>query len=158
MHSHHHRCPCRISSPDAPPLPLCRYALDWSKEPNIVLSASQDGKLIIWNAFTQLKKAAISLKSNWVMTCAYEKHSDRYVACGGLDNICSIYDVPAASTVGAMATPVELVGHDGYLSSCKFLEGDRMLTSSGDSTVVLWDMKKLNKLQVFADHSADVMR
>jgi guanine nucleotide-binding protein G(I)/G(S)/G(T) subunit beta-1 len=137
------------------------YALDWSSEPNIVLSASQDGKLIIWNAFTQYKKAAISLKSNWVMTCAYEKDTNRFVACGGLDSVCSIYEVSAAGGVGAgVGLPIELSGHDGYLSSCKFLEPGRMLTSSGDSTCALWDISegKGRKLQTFSDHSADVMR
>ena len=88
------------------------YALDWSSEPNIVLSASQDGKLIIWNAFTQFKKAAITLTIPWVMTCAYDKEHGRFVACGGLDNNCSIYDVSAASGVGAgIAPPSKLEGH-----------------------------------------------
>lgn len=135
------------------------YALDWSSEPNMVLSASQDGKLIIWNALTQLKKAAITLTIPWVMTCAYEKEHNRFVACGGLDNNCSIYDVSAASGVGAgVAPPTRLEGHDGYLSSCKFLDGRRMLTSSGDSTCALWDLDSKRKTQTFSDHSADVMR
>ena len=33
---------------------------------------------------------AIPLRSSWVMTCAYAP-SGNFVACGGLDNICSIY-------------------------------------------------------------------
>jgi guanine nucleotide-binding protein G(I)/G(S)/G(T) subunit beta-1 len=137
------------------------YALDWSSEPNMVLSASQDGKLIIWNAFTQFKKAAISLKSLWVMSCAYEKEQNRFVACGGLDNICSIYEVNSAGGVGAgLALPNELVGHDGYLSGIKFLAPGKILTSSGDSTCALWDVAdgKGRKVQTFSDHSADVMR
>lgn len=136
------------------------YALDWSKEPNVVLSASQDGKLIIWNAFTMNKKAAISLKSNWVMTCAFEKDDNRFVACGGLDNICSIYEASTGGVGGSnMAMPNELIGHDGYLSSCEFIGGNRMLTSSGDSTCALWDISegKGRRLQTFSDHSADVM-
>ncbi|KAL0603604.1 Guanine nucleotide-binding protein G/G/G subunit beta-1 [Plecturocebus cupreus] len=35
---------------------------------------------------------AIPLRSSWVMTCAYAP-SGNYVACGGLDNICSIYNL-----------------------------------------------------------------
>ena len=36
----------------------------------------------------------------------------------------------------------ELVGHTGYLSACKFIEGtDDMLTSSGDMSCLLWDTK-----------------
>jgi hypothetical protein len=33
-----------------------------------------------------------SLKSTWVMSCAYERTENRLVACGGLDNHCSIYN------------------------------------------------------------------
>ena len=36
------------------------------------------------------KVHAIPLRSSWVMTCAYAP-SGNFVACGGLDNICSIY-------------------------------------------------------------------
>ena len=34
---------------------------------------------------------AIPLRSSWVMTCAYEQSNDQFVACGGLDNLCSLY-------------------------------------------------------------------
>ena len=57
-----------------------------------LVSASQDGKLIVWNAFTTNKVHAIPLRSSWVMTCAFAPGGG-YVACGGLDNICSIYNL-----------------------------------------------------------------
>ncbi|ELW52789.1 Guanine nucleotide-binding protein G(I)/G(S)/G(T) subunit beta-2 [Tupaia chinensis] len=55
----------------------------------LLVSASQDGKLIIWDSYTTNKVHAIPLRSSWVMTCAYAP-SGNFVACGGLDNICSI--------------------------------------------------------------------
>lgn len=55
-----------------------------------LVSASQDGKLIVWDSYTTNKVHAIPLRSSWVMTCAYAP-SGSFVACGGLDNICSIY-------------------------------------------------------------------
>lgn len=42
--------------------------------------------------FCLFKVHAIPLRSSWVMTCAYAP-SGNYVACGGLDNICSIYSL-----------------------------------------------------------------
>jgi len=54
-----------------------------------LVSASQDGKLIVWDGYTTNKVHAIPLRSSWVMTCAYAP-SGNYVACGGLDNICSV--------------------------------------------------------------------
>lgn len=52
----------------------------------------QDGKLIVWDAYTTNKIHAIPLRSSWVMTCAYAP-TGSYVACGGLDNLCSIYSL-----------------------------------------------------------------
>lgn len=131
------------------------YAMDWGglSENTTLLSASQDGKLLLWNAASEAKKDAISLKSPWVMTCALEKNEHRFVACGGLDNICTAFDLrnPAVPAY-------ELVGHDGYLSSCAFMSGGKaMLTGSGDSTCILWDTERGVRKQTFKDHSADVM-
>ena len=59
---------------------------------NNLVSASQDGKLLVWDARTTNKLHAIPLRSSWVMTCAYSP-SGNLVACGGLDNICSVYNL-----------------------------------------------------------------
>jgi len=130
------------------------YAMHWDVDDRRVVSASQDGKLIIWNALTTNKIQAIPLRSSWVMTCAFGTDSEM-VACGGLDNICSIYNVNADS---APQKPTrELQGHDGYLSCCRFLNPQEIITSSGDSTCILWDMETGQAKVTYADHSSDVM-
>jgi guanine nucleotide-binding protein G(I)/G(S)/G(T) subunit beta-1 len=69
------------------------YASDWSGDSIHLVSASQDGKLMIWNGFSTNKIQSIPLASSWVITCTYEQSVNRYVACGGMDNTCSIYKV-----------------------------------------------------------------
>ena len=96
------------------------YAMHWGADSRNLVSASQDGKLIVWDSYSTNKGSrksffkrlppppvvgddgdddddddhhqvhAIPLRSSWVMTCAYAP-SGNFVACGGLDNICSIY-------------------------------------------------------------------
>ncbi len=66
------------------------YAMDWSGDSINLVSASQDGKLIVWNGLTTNKVQAIPLRSSWVMTCAFEKTQNQLIAYGGLDNLCSI--------------------------------------------------------------------
>ena len=88
------------------------------------------------------------------MTCAYSP-SGNYVACGGLDNICSIYNLSARE--GPTRVARELSGHSGYLSCCRFINDRRILTSSGDMTCVLWDIETGQKITEFADHLGDVM-
>ena len=130
------------------------YAMHWSTDRRHLVSASQDGKLIIWDAYTTNKVHAIPLRSSWVMTCAYAP-SGNYVACGGLDNICSIYNL--SSREGPTRVARELSGHSGYLSCCRFINDRRIITSSGDMTCMLWDIETGAKVTEFADHLGDVM-
>jgi len=134
------------------------YALHWSMDSRHLVSASQDGKLIIWNGFTTNKVHAIPLRSSWVMTCAYSP-SGNMVACGGLDNLCSVYKLPQGQKEGAGAqkTYGELAQHEGYLSCCRFIRDDEILTSSGDSTCILWDVETKQPKGIFNDHTGDVM-
>ena len=130
------------------------YAMQWAGDSQTLVSASQDGKLIVWNAHTTNKIHAIPLRSSWVMTCAFEQSKCNMVACGGLDNLCSIYRLDQPQN--ARATK-ELAAHDGYLSCCRFIDERRILTSSGDSTCIHWVVDTGEVLNTFADHKGDVM-
>lgn len=147
------------------------YSVHWASDSRHLVSASQDGKLLIWNAFTTNKIHAIPLRSSWVMTCAYAP-SGQYVACGGLDNLCSVYRVPdpskpssggggggggAGDATGSQKTLAELAQHEGYLSCCRFIRDEELLTSSGDSTCILWDVANKTPKATFTDHTGDVM-
>ena len=75
------------------------YAMHWASDSRNLVSASQDGKLIVWDSYSTNKVSgewggeetrgsfdcvqvhAIPLRSSWVMTCAYAP-SGTYVACG----------------------------------------------------------------------------
>merc|ERR1719245_390786 len=86
------------------------YAMHWCSDSLHLVSASQDGKLIIWNAYTTNKVHAIPLRSSWVMTCAYSP-SGQFVACGGLDNLCTVY---RSMNTGIDHVPeCELTQHEG---------------------------------------------
>jgi guanine nucleotide-binding protein G(I)/G(S)/G(T) subunit beta-1 len=132
------------------------YAMHWAADRRHLVSASQDGKLIVWDAYTTNKVHAIPLRSSWVMTCAYSP-SGNFVACGGLDNICSIYNLNSKegnSVKGAR----ELSAHSGYLSCCRFINDRQIVTSSGDMTCMLWDIEAGVRVVEFNDHTGDVMR
>lgn len=128
------------------------YDCDWGGDDTTCLSASQDGKLIVWNAFTENKREVISLASAWVMCCAFEKVSSAAVACGGLDNTCTVYNLKALNR-GPAAT---LTGHDGYVADCAFSSASRVLTASGDGTCSSWDITTGARIATFAEHTSDV--
>lgn len=66
------------------------YALQWGKDSKTILTASQDGKLILWNPLTGNKFLAVSLDSAWVMACAFSP-SCKFVGSGGLDNTVTVH-------------------------------------------------------------------
>lgn len=130
------------------------YAMHWSGNSRDLVSASQDGKLIVWDAMQNVKTQAIPLRSSWVMTCAFEQSAGNLVACGGLDNLCSIYQLNQPQV---MRSYRELAAHDGYLSCCRFLDEKQILTSSGDQSCMLWDIEVAQARTTFRDHEGDVM-
>ena len=136
------------------------YAMHWcdSKDDALskqLVSASQDGKMIVWNAMTTNKVHVIPLRSSWVMTCAFSPTGTR-AACGGLDNVCSIYNLQSKDKPDKVAR--ELTAHTGYVSCCRFLStGSKILTASGDMTCMLWDVESGVVEHTYSGHSGDVM-
>ncbi|XP_042146203.1 guanine nucleotide-binding protein G(I)/G(S)/G(T) subunit beta-1 [Ixodes scapularis] len=116
------------------------------------VSGSLDGKLIIWDVFSGNKMRVIPLRSSWVMACAYNDNGN-FAAVGGMDNMCTVYDLRGA---GAKVRR-ELTGMDGYLSSVRFLGDSQVITGSGDTRVVLWDLERGVKMTTYEAHEGDVI-
>lgn len=140
------------------------YALHWGPDSLHIVTASQDGKLIIWSSLTGNKQLAITLNSAWVMTCAFSPSYD-YIASGGLDNTVTIFktsnrDAATGPNGGKFKSKElyrELEKHDGYLSCARFVNDDEIISASGDGTCILWDIKQREAKSIFVDHTGDVM-
>ena len=132
------------------------YAMHWSADSKHLVSASQDGKLLIWDSYTTHKMNAVTLKSSWVMTCAFAPSGD-FVASGGLDNMCTIHNLKMESKDGNPKVTRQLNDHAGFLSYCRFLDDSRIMTSSGDTTGALWDISTGVKTTAFTGHFGDVI-
>lgn len=140
------------------------HSMDWTPERNRIVSASQDGRLIVWNALTSQKTHAIKLHCAWVMTCAFSPNGQS-VACGGLDSACSIFNLNSqADRDGNIPTSRVLTGHKGYVSSCLYVpdQDNHLITSSGDQTCGFWDVTTGQRISVFggefpSGHTADVL-
>ncbi|EHB02323.1 Guanine nucleotide-binding protein G(I)/G(S)/G(T) subunit beta-1 [Heterocephalus glaber] len=65
-------------------------------------------ELIIWDSYTTNKVHSIPVCISWLMISAYAP-SGNYATCGGLDNICSIYNLKTHE--GNVCESRELVGH-----------------------------------------------
>lgn len=104
----------------------------------------------MWNARLKFKLVSLPLRVVWAMACAFAP-DDALLAWGGLDNICTIAE--AANTDKRR----ELRGHEGYVSCTRFTIDGNVLTSSGDGTCVLWDIRRSVAAARFTDHGSDVL-
>lgn len=125
----------------------------WAGDSQSLVSASQDGTLLLWNAVTTNKLKVIPLKSSYVMSVGMEQTQNNLVACGGLDNLCTVYKI---SDPGKAL--LEMASHDGYVSCCKFVSPQKIVTASGDSTLMSWDVTSGRLLDVYSEHKHDVMQ
>jgi len=133
------------------------YGIAWCGDGIHLVTASQDGKIILWNSYTTNKKLAISLQMGWVMALDYSP-SGNFIASGGLDNVCSVFRI-TEETVGwdTRTAFAELRQHEGYVSDCKFVDDTKILSASGDSTIIDWDLNAKHPVRTFKDHTGDVM-
>ncbi|CAI5756442.1 unnamed protein product [Candida verbasci] len=148
----------------------------WNYDSSKILSASQDGYMILWDAITGYKKQAIQLDNPYVLTCSMSSN-EKLVAGAGLDNICTIYKIkPDTSNVPVVTSSSinnkyniqmhgnfyqsiqsTFKGHSAYISECEFIGNNSIVTSSGDMTCMLWDITKGCKSRDFIDHIGDVL-
>lgn len=69
------------------------HSLSWSFDSMNLVSASQDGKLILWNCASINKILAIPLRSSWVMSCCFSPSATLVATANGTENLCSVYKV-----------------------------------------------------------------
>ncbi|ETO16027.1 WD-40 repeat-containing protein [Reticulomyxa filosa] len=107
----------------------------------------------LWNSRTTNKKLAISLQMGWVMALDYAQ-SGNFIASGGLDNMCSVFQITEDSVGWETKTAnAELRQHEGYISDNKFVDDTKILTASGDSTIIEWDLTTKHHGRTFKDHT-----
>lgn len=140
----------------------------WNSSSTRILSSSQDGYMIVWDAVSGLKKELIALDNQWVLTCAFSE-DEKLIASGGLDNACTIYRLHTNQSTSNDENGYSMFsrnhhsllsvfkGHTAYISDCKFLSSSKLITSSGDMSCALWDITKGGRVSSFNDHLVDVL-
>lgn len=127
----------------------------WSRDSRNVLSASQDGFMLIWDSCSGLKLNAIPLDSQWVLSCDISP-SGGLVASAGLNNSCTIYRVSKENRVQQNVVSI-FKGHTGYVSDLAFTDNSHVVTASGDMTCAFWDIPRAKRIREFAEHLGDVL-
>lgn len=140
----------------------------WMADEKHIVSVSQDGFMLIWNAVTGLKSELIELDDPWVI-CCNTSADGRLVATGGLENACIVYKTslgqrycvqdPQQGLQKGNSVLSIFKGHKEYISGLSFLSGssNQIVTCSGDRTSILWDTTKGGSIRNFCGHLGDVL-
>ncbi|CAL8088327.1 unnamed protein product [Calicophoron daubneyi] len=128
-------------------------SMQWGSDNQLLLSAAQDGKLIVWDTFTGKKIHMIPLKTAWVMGCAFSP-SLNLCASGGLDNAISLFSLKTRDNSAKFIR--ELTGHTGYVGCLRYVDEQHLLTSSGDKTCAYWDIENAKLVTSYRGHANDV--
>jgi len=130
------------------------YCVAWDKKSELLMAAHMEGAVTV-------KKASNGGHSNLPiifpkkeekivpMSCMFF-NDDKMMAVGGMDNVVTLFDRSGS----APEKKKVLVNHEGYISDLKML-GDKVLSSSGDSTIRLWDAGSGAEVKSFEKHEAD---
>lgn len=129
-------------------------SVQWSGDDQMFVSAGKDGQVAVWNALTKKKVQSMTVDMKMLMTCAFERKKNQLVAVGGADKVCSVFTVGQAGILHPIA---ELTGHDGYISQCQFVDDNALVSTSGDSSACLWDIRSGRVTAKFTDHAADCL-
>ena len=82
--------------------------------------------------------------------------SGNFVACGGMDNMLTVYDINNRDASGAAKLVHEFCGYEGFLSSCRFLSDESVVTGSGDMKIMHWDVPNKTKIKSLDGHNGDI--
>eukprot|EP01084_Bolivina_argentea_P307207 530952_1 len=129
------------------------FDINFSDDSKYIISASDDGKLIIWDPYSGNKELAITLNSTWVRTCTFSP-STNFVASGGLDNKVSIFKI---TDENKQTLYHEMEQHEGFISCIKFINDNEILSGSGDGICILYDIERKTVKNKFTAHTSDIM-
>uniref|UniRef100_H2ZC26 Uncharacterized protein n=1 Tax=Ciona savignyi TaxID=51511 RepID=H2ZC26_CIOSA len=124
------------------------YAMHWGTDSRHVVSASQDGKLILWDSYTT-NKVSLYFFLGYLSCCRFLDDA-RIVTSSG-DMTCALWDIETGMQTTAFT------GHTGDVMSLSVTEDKNTFISGAcDATAKLWDLRDGMCRQTFSGHESDI--
>ncbi|KAD6794534.1 hypothetical protein R6Q59_021490 [Mikania micrantha] len=129
------------------------WSVDFSADPKLLASGSDDGSVKLWNINQGPSIGTIRTKAN-VCCVQFPCDSSNFLAFGSADHRIYYHDLRNLST--PLCT---LVGHKRTVSYIKFIDSKTLVSSSTDNTLKLWDISDTTSqvldcpIQSFSGHT-----
>jgi len=130
-------------------------SLDWSPDGKRIVSISQGGSILVYDAMTKYMQHFIEHKQK-LLDCAFGPDNDS-IAVGGLDNIVSIYRLSENKKGGdGQKQTLEFKDCEGYVGAIEWLSKDQLVCGSGDKICRIFDTNRGECIQSYQGHQGDV--
>lgn len=122
----------------------------WSPDGTQLVSAGDDGVLIIWDTASGTEEQRLSGHTDWVRSLDWSPDGAR-IASGSHDNTVRIWDPENGAETG------RLTGHDTWIRAVAWSPDSNRL-ASGDiaGRLLLWNVENLTQEQEFSGHTGPV--
>ncbi|KAA0707384.1 Guanine nucleotide-binding protein G(I)/G(S)/G(T) subunit beta-1 [Triplophysa tibetana] len=130
------------------------YAMHWGTDSRLLVSASQDGKLIIWDSYTTNKvmrrsSVVFSFILRYLSCCRFLDDGQIITSSG--DTTCALWDIET----GQQTT--SFTGHTGDVMSLTVCPDSKAFVSGAcDALAKLWDIRDGMCRQSFTGHVSDI--
>lgn len=114
--------------------------IDFSKENNLILSASCDRHVRIWDARAPdnaTAKTVYTSHSAWVSSVAFDPKSSNNFISGGYDNLVKLWDLRSPK-----ACLYDMIGHHNKVLDVNWRNPSYVLSGSADSTLKIFSTNK----------------
>ena len=128
------------------------FSIAWRDDSRTILSTSQDETMISWDGVEKKRLNCILFPNYFALSCCYHP-TEPIVLAGSVYSNISIYkEMPSSDPI-----PLgELKGHTHHVTSLNFI-GRNQFISSGDRTIILWDVEHKQRICTFKYHRDYVM-
>ena len=124
---------------------------DVSRDGQLIVSASSDEELKVWDISTGRELRTLAGHRNSVETCAFSPDSRRIVS-GGRDGKVKLWDALSGNET------VRLAGHRDAVATCAFSPNGRFIASASyDHTLRIWDADSGKQVRQLRGHTANVV-
>lgn len=114
------------------------------------------GQIIVWDGLEGQARTMIPAETPRLHDAQFSQ-SMNLIVSGGADDVCTVHSVRWDGGESLTAKKATLEDHEGTITSCIFLDDDnKVVSSSNDCTIIVWDVAKCMSTVRLMDHDSDV--